>query len=75
MQAEMDALHTNNTWTLVPRQPNMNVISSKWVFKIKTRSDSFIERYKAQLVTRGFTQQPSLDYDETFSSVIKPSTI
>ena len=53
----------------------MNVISSKWVFKIKTRSDTSIERYKAQLVTRGFIQQPSLDYDETFSPVIKPSTI
>jgi len=36
MQAEMDALHNNKTWTLVPRQANMNIISSKWVFKIKT---------------------------------------
>jgi hypothetical protein len=53
----------------------MNVISNKWVFKIKTRSDSSIERYKAQLVTHGFTQQRSLDYDETFNPVIKPSTI
>ena len=71
----MDALHNNKTWTLVPRQAIMNIISSKWVFKIKTRSNGSIERYKARLVARGFSQQPGLDYDETFSLVIKPSTI
>jgi len=75
MQAEMNALHSNKTWTLVPRQANMNIISSKWVFKIKTRSDGSLERYKARLVARGFSQQPGLDYDETSSPVIKPSTI
>jgi hypothetical protein len=46
MQAEMDALHNNKTWTLVPRQANMNIISSKWVFKIKTRSDGSIKDIK-----------------------------
>ena len=45
------------------------------MFKIKTRSDGFIERYKAQLVAHGFTQLSSLDYAKTCSPVIKPSTI
>jgi histone deacetylase 1/2 len=75
MQAEMDALHANNTWTLVPRKPNMNVVSSKWVFKVKTKSNGTLDRYKARLVARGFTQLPGLDYDETFSPVVKASTI
>jgi hypothetical protein len=55
MQAEMDALHANNTWTLVPRKPDMNVVSSKWVFKVKTKSNGTLDRYKARVVARGFT--------------------
>jgi hypothetical protein len=75
MQAEITALASNNTWTLVPRRLDMNLVSSKWVFKIKTRSDGSIERYKGRLVARGFTQLPGLDYDETFSPVVKHGTI
>ena len=36
MQAEITALSSNNTWTLVPRRPDMNMVSSTWVFQIKT---------------------------------------
>lgn len=50
MQDEIDSLHDNRTEALVPRQLDMNLVSSKWVFKVKTRADGSIERYKAQLV-------------------------
>ncbi|KAJ0474222.1 putative RNA-directed DNA polymerase [Helianthus annuus] len=75
MVEEIRALHQNNTWTLVPRPSSMNVVGSKWVFRIKYHSDGSIDRYKARLVAQGFTQIPGLDYSYTFSPVVKASTI
>ena len=53
---EIAALRENHTWSLVPFHPSMNVIGSRWVYRIKRRVDGSIERYKARLVARGFTQ-------------------
>lgn len=75
MEEEHGALMKNNTWDLVPRPPQANVVSGKWMFKHKLRPDGSLDRYKARWVLRGFTQRPSVDFDETFSPVVKPATV
>jgi histone deacetylase 1/2 len=75
MNAEFKALTANQTWTLVPLKGQENIIESKWVFKTKYKADGSIERRKARLVAKGFQQTAGLDYDETFSPVIKSSTV
>jgi len=72
---EIQALRSNNTWSLVPFHLSMNVVSSRWVYKIKNLMDDSVERYKARLVARGFTQQEGIDYSETFSLVVKHATV
>nr|KYP52905.1 Retrovirus-related Pol polyprotein from transposon TNT 1-94 [Cajanus cajan] len=75
MQAEITALHNNNTWTLSTLPPGRKPIGCKWVFRVKENPDGSINKYKARLVAKGFHQQPSLDFSETFSPVVKPVTI
>ena len=54
MSAELEALDRTGTWELVPLPPGAVPITCKWVFKVKTRSDNSMERYKARLVARDF---------------------
>ncbi|CAM8885812.1 unnamed protein product [Rhodiola kirilowii] len=75
MEDEFMALCRTNTWTLVPRPPYTNIVGSKWVFKTKHRPDGSIDKHKARLVARGFTQQLGIDYQDTFSPVVKPATV
>jgi hypothetical protein len=73
-----EALEDNNwkqAWHLVPPRKVHNIIDCKWVYKIKCKQDGSLDRYKARLVTKGFKQRYGIDYEDTFSLVVKAATI
>jgi hypothetical protein len=74
-QAEMHSFEHMHVYKVVPQPKNKNVVSSKWVFHIKRGPDSAILKYKAQVVTQGFTQIEGVDYDETFTPVAKLASL
>ncbi|XP_062233007.1 uncharacterized mitochondrial protein AtMg00820-like [Phragmites australis] len=75
MTKEFEALQANITWDLIPRLPGANIVTGKWVFRHKFRPDGSLGCYKARWVLRGFTQRPGIGFDETFSPVVKLSTV
>lgn len=75
MTDEIKSLNDNQTWTLVHAPAGKRVIDNKWVFKIKRNADNSIDRYKARLVVRGFTQEYGIDYVETFRPVIRYTSL
>ena len=75
MKEEYHALVNNQTWTLVQPTYPVKVVGNKWVFRIKHNADGSISRFKARLVAKGFHQTQGIDYNETFSPVVKASTV
>ena len=75
MDEEFVALQRQGTWSLVLHSPFQNVVGCKSVYKLKFNSNGSINRYKTRLVAKGFHQQYGVDFEETFSPIIKPPTV
>jgi hypothetical protein len=75
MTEEYLALLGNDTWDLVPPPRNANIVFGKLVFRHKLKPNGSLDRYKAHWVLRGFSQEQGIDFDETFSPVVKLTTV
>ena len=66
MREDMDALKRNSTW---------EIVRYIWIFTIKHKANGFVDRYKARLVTKGYTQTYGIDYEEAFSPLTKMNVV
>uniref|UniRef100_A0A2N9E5K5 Reverse transcriptase Ty1/copia-type domain-containing protein n=1 Tax=Fagus sylvatica TaxID=28930 RepID=A0A2N9E5K5_FAGSY len=75
MKEELQALEKTHTWDLVDLPRGKSTIGCKWLYKIKTKSNGTIERYKARLVAKRYAQEYGIDYEETFAHVARITSV
>jgi hypothetical protein len=75
MDEELDSIENNDTWELVPRPKNKNVIGTKWVFRNKLNEDGQVTRNKTRLVCKGYTQIEGIYFEDTFDPVSRMEEI
>jgi hypothetical protein len=75
MVEEYTSIMKNDVWDIVPRPEGKSVVSSRWIYKIKHVVDGSIEKFKARFVARGFSQIEGVDYEETFASIARYTSI
>ena len=74
-EEEMEAHKLNGTWEVVKLPPGKRAIGSRWFMKVKHNADGSLDRYKARVVAKGYSQRPGFDFKETFAPTVRYSTI
>jgi hypothetical protein len=75
MEEEMELMKTNQVWDLVDLPLGQRFIGNKLILKIKHKVDGSIERYKARLVAKSYTQEEGIDYEDTFSPLVRITSV
>lgn len=75
MIEELDSIYQNHTWSLTPATAEMNILGCRWIFTVKLNADGSLNKLKARLVAKGFKQEEGVDFIETYSPVVRTSTI
>lgn len=75
MDEEMTSLAENNTWELVSPPKGKKIIQNRWVLQVKIKTDGTLDRFKARLLAKGYTQKAGIDYNEAFSPVARYDTV
>jgi hypothetical protein len=71
---ELGAHRANSTWRPAKLPRGRSPIPSKWIFKVKRKADGSVDKFKARLVAKGFRQRKGIDYNESFSPTLRPTT-
>ncbi|RVW91819.1 Retrovirus-related Pol polyprotein from transposon TNT 1-94 [Vitis vinifera] len=75
MVDKMAALHSTGTWDLVVLPSGKSTVGCRWVYTVKVGPDGQVDRLKACLVAKGYTQVYGSDYGDTFSPVAKIASV
>lgn len=75
MDKEMNSLYKQEVWELVPLPKGAKAISTRWVFRVKLDEHGNVDKYKARLVVKGFSQREGIDFNQTFSPVVRYDTL
>eukprot|EP00253_Pinus_taeda_P008926 PITA_08926 len=72
---EYNSIMVNDVWEVVPRPQERSVVGSRWIHKIKYAADDSVKKYKVRFVAKGYAQKELIDYEETFASVSRYTSI
>jgi len=75
MMKEFEMLKERGVFELVPRPEGKNIVGSKWVYAVKWKENGEVEKRKARMVAKGFTQVIGEDYEETYASVARLESV